>query len=100
MCVCEGASETGCVHGWGREEGTRKEYDVRGGMKRMKPCVLHGTNTHTQVLTSGLDMKEMARPLVPNLPARPTLCKYWSLCSTLRCSRIGYSEVQEGWRDI
>ena len=34
--------------------------------------------------TSGVEMKEMARPLVPKRPARPTLCKYWSLCSTLR----------------
>lgn len=35
-------------------------------------------------LTSGVEMKEMARPLVPKRPARPTLCKYWSLCSTFQ----------------
>jgi hypothetical protein len=28
--------------------------------------------------SSGRDRNEMARPLVPNLPARPTRCKYWS----------------------
>lgn len=33
-------------------------------------------------VTSGVEMKEMARPLVPKRPARPTLCKYWSLCCT------------------
>ena len=26
--------------------------------------------------TSGVEMNEMARPLVPKRPARPTLCKY------------------------
>jgi hypothetical protein len=48
----------------------------------------------TVLLTSGLDMKEMASPLVPNLPARPTLCKYWSLCSSLRYNTVVY--VEEG----
>lgn len=27
-------------------------------------------------VTSGVEMKEMARPFVPKRPARPTLCKY------------------------
>ena len=40
-------------------------------------------------LTSGLEMKEMARPFVPNLPALPTLCKYWSLCGVRARDKVG-----------
>ena len=48
-------------------------------------------------LTSGLEMKEMASPFVPNLPALPTLCKYWSLCDerdkVLRRREMGRVQV-------